>query len=389
MLTNQLVQFLTVAALFDRFHHDVFACHEREFFSQVLLDYLRIDDQAVTDVAENNQNGVDSHKRLRNDKTSVGGIVQRPFKPLRCQRHAGRRFQTHDKPRQRANAFASHRVAFVRHGGRPDLTLFKRLFHFLAVSQNSDVGRDFVTRLRQSGQDGENLRVQLARRRLTGYGVRFVESHLFADASVQLADFFVIPLKDVKETCLRAGRAFGAAGFDGRQAVFEVFQIHGQVVHPERCAFADSRRLGGLKVRKSQTGEVFVFQSELAQYAKDVNQSGADELHRLPGENAVGVVRYVTAGRSPVNNPFRVGADVAESVVVRHNVVSKLLLVFRRGVEIDVVNLRAEFVNLFLSDGQPQLHFRFRQSDPKAPPRAEFPLRGKQLAHGGRCVTGN
>ena len=199
----------------------------------------------------------------------------------------------------------------------------------------------------------------------------------------------MISLKDIEEACLGAGRAFGAAGFDGCQAVFEVFQIHGQVVHPKRRAFADCRRLGGLKVRKSQAGKVFVFQSEFAQNAKDVNQSGADELHRLPGENAVGVVGNVTAGRSPVNNPFRVGADVAESVVVRHDVVPKLLFVFRRGVEIDVVNLRAEFVNLLLSNGQPQLHFRFRQSDPKAPPRAEFPLRGKQRAHGGRCVTGN
>ena len=72
------------------------------------------------------------------------------------------------------------------------------------------------------------------------------------------------------------------------------------------------------------------------QNSKDVNQTGANELHRFPGENAVCVVGYVTAGRSPVNNPFRVRADVAESVVVRHDVVPKLLLVFRRGVEIEL-----------------------------------------------------
>ncbi|MPM95921.1 hypothetical protein SDC9_143077 [bioreactor metagenome] len=134
-----LVQFLTVAALFNRLHHDVLSRHKRQLSHHPGFDNLRVNHQPVTDVEHNLQNRIHCQKCLADSDALVGRIVKRALKPLyRCSQRRVCAVGNHIAC-QRADAFRTHGVALVGHGGRTDLLLFKRLFHFFKALQQAHV----------------------------------------------------------------------------------------------------------------------------------------------------------------------------------------------------------------------------------------------------------
>ena len=82
VLTQTLVQLLTVTALLDGLHHDVLACHERQLGHDAGTDDLRVDDQPVGDVQQDVQDGVSSQEALGHRNALIGGVVQRAAQHL-------------------------------------------------------------------------------------------------------------------------------------------------------------------------------------------------------------------------------------------------------------------------------------------------------------------
>ena len=104
----------------------------------VLLDDLRVNDQAVRDVDYKVQDRVGRQgklpareMRLFAESSSVrsnhwvAAVI------------AGFSASSDDVACKGADTLAAHRVALVRHGGGADLVLLKRLFHFLQVLQQT------------------------------------------------------------------------------------------------------------------------------------------------------------------------------------------------------------------------------------------------------------
>ena len=52
MLTDLLVQFLSVTAGFHRIHHDILSCHKWQFIHQMLFNNLRINNQTIDNTAD-------------------------------------------------------------------------------------------------------------------------------------------------------------------------------------------------------------------------------------------------------------------------------------------------------------------------------------------------
>ena len=82
-----------------------------------------------------------------------------------------------------------------------------------------------------------------------------------------------------------------------------------------------------------------------------------------------------------MNNRFRLRALDAESVYMRHDIVTDFLFPFFRHIIIDIVLVSLHLIDLLLGHRQAQLLFRFRQSDPQLSPSAEFHIRRKQVFH--------
>ena len=77
----------------------------------------------------------------------------------------------------------------------------------------------------------------------------------------------------------------------------------------------------------------------------------------------------------------RLRALLAICIDMGHHIVAHHFFTCFRHLIVDVLRVGLQFVDLFLGDGKPQLFFRFRQSNPEFPPRAELFIGGKQELH--------
>ena len=125
------MQLLTVSALLHRIHHDVFRSHKRQFAHQALLNDLGIYHKAVHYIQAQIQDAVHSQEAFRYAEAFIGRIIQGSFEPLGRRGNGGiKRIRNHISGKG-GDTFAAHGVSLIGHGGRTDLALFKRLFHFL------------------------------------------------------------------------------------------------------------------------------------------------------------------------------------------------------------------------------------------------------------------
>ena len=83
------MQLLTVAAVLDALHHQIFRGNEGQILPHGLLYDLFVHVQAVGDVLCQPENGVGAEEALRHGDAPVGGIVQGALQPLGGGGHGG------------------------------------------------------------------------------------------------------------------------------------------------------------------------------------------------------------------------------------------------------------------------------------------------------------
>ena len=144
------------------------------------------------------------------------------------------------------------------------------------------------------------------------------------------------------------------------------FEIEHQVVAPQRRALADGRRLRRLQVRHSQAGKVAILLGEACENVDDLHKPAADEVDRFANLNEIGVVGDFARRRAEMDDAAGTGALIAIGVDVRHDVVTQLAFVFRRDGEIDLVDVRPQFLDLGFGDIEAEFVLRLSESDPDA-----------------------
>ena len=133
-----------------------------------------------------------------------------------------------------------------------------------------------------------DLRVDFARIRLPGDGIAGGEAHLGGHALVEPLDLVVVAGEELQEAGLRAGRAFHAAGLERGKPVLDLVQVLHQVICPQAGPLAHRRRLGRLKVREAQAGQVAVPRGERGQ---------SIDCRHEPRTQAVPATRAAESGR--------------------------------------------------------------------------------------------
>ena len=381
------MEFLAVAARLHGLHDDVFGGHERQFGADVGGDDLRPHLKPVRDVREQRQDHVRGQERLADHDAAVRRIVQRALEPLHGLRERAVQRQADQVARQRADAFAAHRVALVRHRAGADLLLAERLLDLLHVREQPDVVRHLGRTLGDAGKDRQHAVVDLARVRLAAQAHRMLESHLRGDHAVELAHLVAVAAEEVQVARLRPGGALRAAERQFVDGAVERGQVEHEVLDVEGEALAERGELGGLEVREAEHRHGFVFGGELREVVDQVQQFRAQDLHAVAHLDQLGVVRHETARRAEVDDAFRLRADLAERADVAHHVGPHFRLDPLRLLEIDVVEVRAHFVQLFIGDRQSERLFALGEREPETPPGGVFPLGREIVAHFLACVT--
>src|SRR5207248_3608824 len=95
----------------------------------------------------------------------------------------------------------------------------------------------------------------------------------------------------------------------------------------------------------------------------------------------VGIVTDKGTRGAQVDNATGFGTLLAVGVNVRHNIVAQLFFLRFGDSEIDVLDMGAQFFNLFRTDSETGLGFSFSQRDPETTPGLEFVLRRKDPAY--------
>ena len=82
ILTDLLMQLLTISATLYGIHHDVLGCHERNLLHEMLVDHLVIYDKSIYDIQVQIQNTIDGKECFRYRNSLVCRIIQCTLKPL-------------------------------------------------------------------------------------------------------------------------------------------------------------------------------------------------------------------------------------------------------------------------------------------------------------------
>ena len=259
--------------------------------------------------------------------------------------------------------------------------LFKRLLHLLEVLKQPDVVGEFGRALRDAGQHRQVHPVELARIGLAGHRKAAAVSHLFRDAPVERAAFFVVPLKQLEERRLGAGGALGAEQLRLRQAVAHLLEIHQKFLDPQRRALADGGRLRGLEVGEREGGEILVFLRKTAQLRDGVDQLFLHQPHRVVEDNQVGVVADIAARRPQMDDTAGVRALLAIGIDMRHHIVADFLFPLRGDFIVNVLRMGLQLRDLLVGNRQAELLLGLRERDPQLPPGAELIVGGEQVLH--------
>ena len=255
------------------------------------------------------------------------------------------------------------------------------------MREQTDVVRHLGRALGDAGEDRQHVVVDLARVRLAAQAHGAVESHLRGDHAVELAHLVAVAAEEVQVTRLRPGGALRAAERQFVDGAVKRGQVEHEILDVEGEALAERGELGGLEMREAEHRHGFVFGGEFREVVDQVQQFPAQDLHAVAHLDQLRVVRHEAARRAEVDDAFRLRADLAERADVAHHVVPHLRLDPLRFLEVDVVEVRAHLVQLFVGDRQPERLFALGEREPETPPGGVLPLGREIVAHFLACVT--
>jgi hypothetical protein len=139
------------------------------------------------------------------------------------------------------------------------------------------------------------------------------------------------------------------------------------------------------------------FSGEAGESIDNGGQFAAEIVERFAHQNQVGIVGDVTTGRSEMDDVPAQGRDLAERVNVSHHVVPQPLFVMRGTVEINVVEVRPQFGDLFCLDSrrlaivgeEAEFALGFGHRQPEFPPEPMLAPRSPTLGHRLRGIASN
>ena len=161
--------------------------------------------------------------------------------------------EVHDVTSEGADTLTSHGVTLVGHGRRTNLAmkagvtayliLLEGFLHLLQVGQETDVARELVAGGSDTGEDREDVVVNLTGVRLTRHRNLTRESHQLTHTLVELLDLLVVSFKQVQEGGLGAGGALDATEGEVLVLVLQVLQIEEEVLGPQASTLTNSREM--------------------------------------------------------------------------------------------------------------------------------------------------
>ena len=258
---------------------------------------------------------------------------------------------------------------------------FEGLFDLLEVLEQAQVGCKLTGRLCDTGQRSEYLSVNLTGVGLTGNRNNTSKAEVVSDHLLHLLDLLIIAVEQFHKGSLRTGGALRAQHAQILDTIVDLVEVHEQLVHPKSCTLADGSQLCGLEMGETKGGLRLVLFCEDRQLFQNSNQLFTYQLEAFTQLNDVGVIAYISAGRSQMNNAGSLGGNLAESIDMTHNVMTDFLLTCTGDLVVDVVLVGLHLIDLLLGDVETQSLLCLSQRDPQTTPGGELHVGRKDIQH--------
>ena len=250
--------------------------------------------------------------------------------------------------------------------------LLERLLDLLHVLEHTDVVRELMRGLSDTGEHAENTEIDLTAVGLAGYRIAGREAHLLCDHLVEPAALRMIAVEQLEEGRLGAGGTLGAEELQGAEYILEILEVEDELVQPQRRTLSDGRRLCRLEVGVRERRHILILHRELTELVDDIDELLMYELETLPHDDDIGVVADIAGGRTEVDDALRVRALYAVRIHMAHNIVTNLLLTCLCHLIIDLILMCLQLIDLLLRDVEAQLMLRLCQCDPELSPGTEL-----------------
>ena len=385
------MKLLPVSTLLHCTHHNIFSCHEGKLIHYTGMDYLIIDNQSVTYIEQNSQNGIHSQEGFRYRDPTVGTVVQGALKPLGSGCKGRIQGIDHHIPGQGSNPLAAHGIALIGHSRRTDLMLFKRLFHLLEVLQNTHIIGKLHGALCNSRQGAQYKIVNLPAVGLAGNRYYLLKTQLLRNGFLHSLDFGGIPVKQFHKTGLGSGSTLAAPECQILQTVLHFQIIHVELVDPQSCALAHCGQLGRLQMGVGQCRHILVLPGKICQQRNDIEQLAPDYLQTFLHHQNIGIIAHITAGSAQMDNSLGIRTLYAIGIYMAHYIMPDFLFPGNGNIIVDIVLVCFQLVNLLLGDRQSLSLLRLGQSNPEPAPSPELIVLGEDILHlltGITCLKG-
>ena len=387
------MKFLSVTAILNGIHHDVFCSHEWQLAHETFSDDFRIYLQAICYIQAKIQNSVNCKESFCDGNSLICRVIQRSLKPLCSGCNSRIQSVNHDISGKRCDTLASHRISLIRHSRGTDLIFFKRLFYFLQVLQQANVVGHFVCGSSDACKNIHHSCIYFSGVGLTGYRIAFLEAHLSCNHRINLINGSMISVEQLQERGLCSGGTFGPKEFQTTLYIFQVLQIHHEFLHPESCSLPYCGRLCRLEMCKSECRLGLLLISEFGQSSNHIHQFLFHQFQSFCHNDNVCVITNVAGCSAKVNDAGSFRALLAKSVHMTHNVMTNFFLSGTGHIIIDVFHMLLHFINHFLGDGRltvlgkAKLHLCLSKCDPKFSPGSEFHILGENELHFLACIS--
>lgn len=196
-----------------------------------------------------------------------------------------------------------------------------------------------------------------------------------------MLNFGKIVVEEGEEGGLRAGRSFDAEEGKGGDLPLPFDRVKKKILKPKAGPFADCGRLGALEMGVAEAWGGGVLGGEGGELAEDVQELVEEELKRFLHLDQIGVVSGKGRGGAEVDDPFRIGALVAESVDMGHYIVLAFFFMAEDGVEVDGFGVGLQLLDLPVGDRKAEFLLPFGERDPEAAENDGFEARRKKGRH--------
>ena len=192
----------------------------------------------------------------------------------------------------------------------------------------------------------------------------FVKTEIFGNHPVHFIYLRGIASEKFDKARFGSGSTAASEKLDVFQRKIDFVKIQKKILHPECGTFSCRNKLRGLVVCITESGKILVFLRKGRKVRENLQQLTAQVAERVPEYNEIGIVGYITACSSEMNNARGGRSRLPVCMNMSHDIMAQFLLIPAHAGVVYIVDVGFKLCDLRLGYRKAELHLGFCKGYP-------------------------